>query len=196
MPVLIGFGAMSLHFLTPADYTSDPGFIFDIREVLGKTVAEQDIPSYTQFFGPFIKKTKGTFYPDIKGELRGYDFKYGRIETINGMIFGVWYLFKSSFARINGFDPVNPPVKGKETILKSFGFPTDNENFNSNERVHIWEDQFDIRQLQLYREPPGGNNIVSIQAFLIIPWEGLPFHKGFDKKPEQNKQESEHKKIL
>lgn len=187
IPVAIGFAALSLHFL-PGNYTtSEPGFIFDMREILGKKLTDKEIPAYALMFGPFIKKSKPGNFPDISGELRTYDFKYGKIETIDGMIFGTWYLFKSSFAHFNGFEPAKLPVSGKETVLKSFGFPPDNKNFNSNDRAFIWEDEFNIRQLQLYREPAGGNMIVSIQAYLVIPWEGLGnFHQRMLKKPEQS----------
>ncbi len=187
VPVAIGFAALSLHFLPVNNSASDPGFIFNVRDILGKTLTDKEIPAYALLFGPFIKKSNPGHFPDIDGEVRAYDFKYGRIETINGMIYGTWYLFKSSFAHFNGFEPIKLPVSGKETVLKSFGFPPDNKNFNSNDRAYIWEDEFNIRQLQLYREPAGGNMIVSIQAYLVLPWEGLGnFHQRIPKKPEQN----------
>jgi len=191
VPVAIGFASMSVHFLSIKDTAFDDELIFDMRKILGKTLKDDEIPDYAKLFGPFINKSQPGHFPDISGDLHAYNFKYGRIETIGGMIFGTWYLFKSSFAHINGFEPVKLPVPMKENALKSFGFPPDNKNFNSNDRAYIWEDEFNIRQLQLYREPSGENTIVSVQAYLVIPWEGLGnFHQRKQKKPDQN-----HKKI-
>ena len=197
VPVVIGFASLSLHFLPIKDTASDPGLIFDMREILGKTLTDDEIPDYALLFGPFVNKSKAGHFPDISGDLRAYDFKYGRIETIGGMIYGTWYLFKSSFAHFNGFEPAKLPVPMKEIALKSFGFPPDNENFNSNDRAYIWEDEFNIRQLQLYREPSGENTIVSVQAYLVIPWEGLGnFHQRTPKKPDQSHKETGQENII
>ncbi|HJP19538.1 MAG TPA: hypothetical protein QF468_12905 [Nitrospinota bacterium] len=197
VPVAIGIASMSVHFLPIKDTGSDAGLIFDMREILGKTLTDDEIPEYAQLFGPFVNKSKAGHFPDISGDLRAYNFKYGRIETIGGMIFGTWYLFKSSFAHFNGFEPTKLPVPMKEIALKSFGFPPDNKNFNSNDRAYIWEDQFNIRQLQLYREPSGENTIVSVQAYLVIPWEGLgSFHKRRPKNPDQGLKSNEQKNII
>jgi hypothetical protein len=197
VPVAIGMASLTFHFLPPMGTTSDPGLIFDMRKILGKRLTDDEIPDYAKLFGPFINKSKPGTFPDISGELQAYNFKYGRIETIDGMIFGTWYLFKSSFAHFNGFEPAKLPVPGKETILRSFGFPSENENFASNDRAYIWEDEFNIRQLQLYREPSGGNNIVSIQAYLVIPWEASgSFHQRIPKTPGQSDKKSRQEEIL
>ena len=197
VPVAIGFASMSIHFLPIKDTASDAGLIFDMRKILGKKLKDDEIPDYAKLFGPFVNKSQAGQFPDISGDLHSYNFKYGRIETIGGMIFGTWYLFKSSFAHINGFEPVKLPVPMKENALKSFGFPPDNKNFNSNDRAYIWEDEFNIRQLQLYREPSGENTIVSVQAYLVIPWEGLGnFHQRTPKKPDQNHKEIGQKNII
>ena len=196
VPVAIGFASMSIHFLPIKDTASDAGLIFDMRKILGKTLTDNEIPDYAKLFGPFVNKSQEGHLPDI-GDLRAYNFKYGRIETIDGMIFGTWYLFKSSFAHLNGFEPVQLPVPMKENALKRFGFPPDNKNFNSIDRAYIWDDEFNIRQLQLYREPSGENTIVSVQAFLIIPWEGLGnFHQRKQKNPDQNHKEIGQKNII
>ena len=196
VPVAIGFASMSIHFLPIKDTASDAGLIFDMRKILGKKLKDDEIPDYAKLFGPFVNKSQEGHLPDI-GDLRAYNFKYGRIETIDGMIFGTWYLFKSSFANLNGFEPVKLPVPMKENALKSFGFPPDNKNFNSIDRAYIWDDEFNIRQLQLYREPSGENTIVSVQAFLIIPWEGLGnFHQRKQKNPDQNHKEIGQKNII
>tara|TARA_B100000959_G_scaffold278838_1_gene337887 strand:+ start:992 stop:1615 length:624 start_codon:yes stop_codon:yes gene_type:complete len=197
VPVAIGIASMSIHFLPIKNTVSDSGLIFDMREILGKTLTDDEIPDYARLFGPFVNKSKAGHFPDISGDLRAYNFKYGRIETIGGMIFGTWYLFKSSFADFNGFEPAKLPVPMKEIALKSFGFPADNKNFNSNDRAYIWEDQFNIRQLQLYREPSGENTIVSVQAYLVIPWEGLgSFHQRRPKNPDQSHKSNEQKNII
>ena len=197
VPVAIGFASMSVHFLSIKDTAFDDELIFDMRKILGKTLKDDEIPDYAKLFGPFINKSQPGHFPDISGDLHAYNFKYGRIETIGGMIFGTWYLFKSSFAHINGFEPVKLPVPMKENALKSFGFPPDNKNFNSNDRAYIWEDEFNIRQLQLYREPSGENTIVSVQAYLVIPWEGLGnFHQRKQKNPDQNHKEIGQKNII
>ncbi len=181
LPISIGFAALSLHFL-PIKSAKDPGLIFNMLEVLGKKLTDEKIIAYSQFMGPFVKKSKGAYFPDINGEIYVYDFKSGRIETLNGMVYGTWYLFKSNFAKFNGFKPDKSPVSGMETALKTFGFPAENRNFNSVDRAFIWENEFNIRQVQLYREPSGGNFIVSVQAYLIIPWEGMGnFHQGSPK---------------
>ncbi len=196
VPVAIGFASMSIHFLPIKDTASDAGLIFDMRKILGKKLKDDEIPDYAKLFGPFVNKSQEGHLPDI-GDLRAYNFKYGRIETIDGMIFGTWYLFKSSFAHLNGFEPVQLPVPMKENALKRFGFPPDNKNFNSIDRAYIWDDEFNIRQLQLYREPSGENTIVSVQAFLIIPWEGLGnFHQRKQKNPDQNHKEIGQKNII
>lgn len=197
IPVAISFAALSLHFLPGNDNASDPGFIFDMREVLGQTLTDENMSKYSLLLGDFVDKSKGEYFPDLDAELRVYNFKNGRIETYNGMIYGVWYLFKSSFAKFNNFKPTRPPVPGKDIVLKSFGFPTKNKNFASNNRAYIWEDEFNIRQLQLYREPADSDRIVSIQAYLIIPWEGLGnFHRNAPKKNKRQKEKGQIKMIL